>query len=155
DAGEAVREARARGGEGVDVRGLHDLVAVAAAVEAEVVGDQQDDVAPRRRVSVRRGDEREREDGPSEAHGVTPHRMVQTTYGVRRKHSMRAEGDRNFALRVTELFARLSDAGWLTSCLTDVEVTRAEPDVAEWSMRPKLSFVGGSIDTVLTIAERN
>src|SRR5262245_24785737 len=67
---------------------------------------------------------------------------------------MRAEGDRNFALGVTELFARLSDAAWLTSCLSEVEVTRAEPDVAEWSMRPKLSFVGGSIHTVLSIAER-
>ena len=67
---------------------------------------------------------------------------------------MHAEGDRDFALRVTELFARLSDAAWLAGCLEQVQVTRAEPDVAACSMKPSLSFVAGTIDTTLTIAER-
>jgi carbon monoxide dehydrogenase subunit G len=68
---------------------------------------------------------------------------------------MHAEGDRDFALQTTELFARLSDAAWLVGCLTEVQVLRAEPDVAEWSMRPSLSFVAGTIDSRLTIAERS
>ena len=45
---EGVGEARAVGGEGVEVRGLDDRVAVAAeGVEAMVVGDDHDDVGPR------------------------------------------------------------------------------------------------------------
>lgn len=67
---------------------------------------------------------------------------------------MQAAGDRDFALRMPELFARLSDAAWLAGCLTEVEVTRAEPDVAAWSMKPKLAFIAGTIDTTLTITER-
>src|SRR5207248_6651771 len=59
-----------------------------------------------------------------------------------------------FALRAPELFARLSDAAWLVGCLTEVHVIRAEVDVAAWSMRPALSFVAGTIDTTLTIAQR-
>ena len=66
---------------------------------------------------------------------------------------MQAQGDRDFALRTDELFAHLSDAAWLAACLTEVEVTRAEPDVAGWSMKPKLSFIAGSIDTSRTPAE--
>ncbi len=67
---------------------------------------------------------------------------------------MHAQGDRDFALRASELFARLSDAAWLAGCLTEVHVVRAGPDVAEWSMRPTLSFVAGTIETTLTITER-
>jgi len=67
---------------------------------------------------------------------------------------MKADGDRDFALPPEELFARLSNAAFLAGCLKDVEVVRASADEAEWKMRPKLAFMSGSIESVLTITGR-
>jgi carbon monoxide dehydrogenase subunit G len=67
---------------------------------------------------------------------------------------MHLEGDKDFSLAAGELFARLSDAKFLAHCLKNVEIVRAEADVAEWKLRPALSFVAGTLDIALTIAER-
>jgi carbon monoxide dehydrogenase subunit G len=67
---------------------------------------------------------------------------------------MQAAGDRDFALPMNDLFARLSDAAWLAGCLAEVQITQATADVAAWNLRPKLAFVAGTIDTTLTVTER-
>jgi carbon monoxide dehydrogenase subunit G len=63
-------------------------------------------------------------------------------------------GERRFRLPPSELFARLSNAQWLVSTLTQVQVLRASPDEAAWSMRPALAFMSGSIENTVTIIER-
>ncbi len=67
---------------------------------------------------------------------------------------MQTHGDRNFRLPPDALFARLGDARWLVSTLTNVHVQRADTDEAVWSMRPALSFLSGSIENTLSIVER-
>jgi carbon monoxide dehydrogenase subunit G len=68
---------------------------------------------------------------------------------------MQDQGERHFRLPPKELFKRLSDAQWLVSTLTQVQVVRASNDEAVWSMRPALAFMSGSIENTLTISERN
>lgn len=67
---------------------------------------------------------------------------------------MQTHGDRNFRLPPHELFARLRDARWLASTLSNVQILRADVDEAAWSMRPALSFLSGSIENTLSIVER-
>lgn len=64
------------------------------------------------------------------------------------------EGDEAFAVPPADLYARLSDAGFLAGCLPDAEVTAAAPDRAVWKMKPKLAFISGAIETTLTVANR-
>src|SRR5947209_2251125 len=67
----------------------------------------------------------------------------------------RFEGDKVFPLPVGDAAAKLSDAAWLVGCLSDVKVTEATPDRAAWKLRPKLSFVTGSLDAVIEAVERD
>ena len=55
------------------------------------------------------------------------------------------EGDKSFPLPVAEVAAKLSDAGFLANCLPDAQVTEATPDKAAWKLKPKLSFLTGSL----------
>lgn len=64
------------------------------------------------------------------------------------------EGDKHFPRPVAEVAARLSDAGFLVGCLPDASVSEATPDRAAWKLKPKLSFLTGSLDSVLTVTAR-
>lgn len=64
------------------------------------------------------------------------------------------EGDQAFPQPPAVVAARLSDAGWLVGCLDDVKVAEATPDRAAFKLKPKLSFLTGSLDTVLAVTAR-
>jgi carbon monoxide dehydrogenase subunit G len=67
---------------------------------------------------------------------------------------LRFEGDKDFALPPAPSWAKLTDARFLVQCIPGVEsVTRAEPDAAEWTLRPGVSFVRGTLDVSLRVAE--
>jgi uncharacterized protein len=63
------------------------------------------------------------------------------------------EGDRSFPLPVAEVAARLSDAGYLANCLPDMQITDAAPEKAVWKLKPKLSFMTGSLNVEMTRIE--
>lgn len=65
------------------------------------------------------------------------------------------EGDRSFALPAEEVAAKLSDAAWLVGCLQDAKVTEATPDRAAWKLKPKLSFLAGSLDAAIDVTARD
>jgi len=60
------------------------------------------------------------------------------------------EGDKSFSLPIAVAAARLSDAGYLANCLPDAQVSEAAPEKAVWKLKPKLSFVTGSLNVELT-----
>lgn len=64
------------------------------------------------------------------------------------------EGHKHFPLPVAEVAARLSDAGFLVGALPDASVSEATPDRAAWKLKPKLSFLTGSLDSVLAVTAR-
>jgi uncharacterized protein len=64
------------------------------------------------------------------------------------------DGTEHFSVPPSEAAAKLSDAGWLARALPDVEVTTAEPDRAAWKVRPKLSFLSGTLDTTAEVTAR-
>jgi carbon monoxide dehydrogenase subunit G len=67
---------------------------------------------------------------------------------------LRFEGDRNFALTPDDLFARLTDARFLVKCIPDVEsVSVQEADHAALVLRPGFSFVRGTLDLTLQLAD--
>src|SRR6516165_5187114 len=68
---------------------------------------------------------------------------------------MQFAGDREVPLPPERVWPKLSDAAFLVHCLSDVEVVRAGPDVAEWKVRPGLAFAGGTLDVTMTITERH
>jgi carbon monoxide dehydrogenase subunit G len=49
---------------------------------------------------------------------------------------------------------KLSDAGFLVNALPDATVTEATPDKAVWSLRPKLSFLTGSLHATMDVTAR-
>ena len=55
------------------------------------------------------------------------------------------EGVESFPLPVAEVAAKLSDAGFLARCIPDAQVTEATPDRSVGKIKPKLSFLTGSI----------
>ncbi len=66
----------------------------------------------------------------------------------------RFEGDRDFPYPADALFARLSDARFLVQCIPDVEsVTSQEADRATLVLRPGFSFVRGTLEVTLQIAD--
>jgi carbon monoxide dehydrogenase subunit G len=65
------------------------------------------------------------------------------------------EGVETFALPVSAVFAKLSDAGFLAGCLSGATVGLATPDKAEWRVKPKLAFLSGSLDTTATVTARD
>lgn len=65
------------------------------------------------------------------------------------------EGDRTFPLPPAEVFAKLSDASFLVSCLKNVDqVVETGPDKAVWKLRPGFSFVRGTLEVTMDITER-
>jgi len=64
------------------------------------------------------------------------------------------EGDKSFPLPVAEVAAKLSDVGFLVSCLPDAQSVEATPDHATWKLRPKLSFLTGSLHAEMTATGR-
>src|SRR5690242_7215332 len=68
---------------------------------------------------------------------------------------LRFEGDRDFPQPPAELFARLSDPGFLVRCIPDVEsVKEVAGDRAELVLRPGFAFVRGTLDVTLRVAEK-
>jgi carbon monoxide dehydrogenase subunit G len=63
------------------------------------------------------------------------------------------EGDKSFALPVAEAAAKLSDAGFLANCLPDAQISEATPEIAVWKLKPKLSFITGSLNVEMTRTE--
>lgn len=60
------------------------------------------------------------------------------------------DGEQRFGLPVAEVAARLSDAGFLAHALPDAQVSEATPERAAWKLKPKLSFLSGTLDATLT-----
>jgi carbon monoxide dehydrogenase subunit G len=64
------------------------------------------------------------------------------------------EGDQDFAMAPQAVWARLSDARFLVRCIPGAEsVSRAEPTSAACVIRPGFSFVRGTLEVTLAIAE--
>jgi carbon monoxide dehydrogenase subunit G len=64
------------------------------------------------------------------------------------------EGDKDFPQPPADLWVKLTDARFLVQCIPGVEaVTRADPDAAEWTLRPGVSFVRGTLDVSLRVVE--
>ena len=64
------------------------------------------------------------------------------------------EGDRDFPQPSADLFAKLTDARFLTTCLPDVEkVSEQEADRAVLTLRPGLAFARGSLEVTLQVVE--
>ncbi|HEY1186678.1 MAG TPA: SRPBCC family protein [Gemmata sp.] len=55
------------------------------------------------------------------------------------------EGSKHIARPVTEVAAKLSDAGFLANSVPDAQVSEATPDKATGKIHPKLSFLTGSL----------
>jgi carbon monoxide dehydrogenase subunit G len=67
----------------------------------------------------------------------------------------RFEGDRNFSLPPTALWAKLTDCRFLVGCIPDVEtVSHQEPDRATLVLRPGFAFVRGTLDLEMNVVER-
>ncbi len=67
----------------------------------------------------------------------------------------RFEGDRDFQHPPADLFAKLTDARFLATCLPDVEkVTEQEADRAALTLRPGLSFARGTLEVTLQVVEK-
>jgi carbon monoxide dehydrogenase subunit G len=72
----------------------------------------------------------------------------------REDRMLRFEGDKEFPYPAADLWARLSDAQFLVQCVPGIDtVKRAEPGTAVWTLRPGLSFVRGTMEVTLTVAE--
>jgi carbon monoxide dehydrogenase subunit G len=64
------------------------------------------------------------------------------------------EGDKQFSQTPQDLWAQLSDARFLVQCIPDVQtVSRAEPGVADFVLRPGFSFARGNLDTSLRVED--
>jgi carbon monoxide dehydrogenase subunit G len=64
------------------------------------------------------------------------------------------DGDRDFALPPAALWVKLSDARFLVTCIPDVEsVARADPAEAVCTIRPGFSFVRGTLELTVHVAE--
>ncbi len=65
------------------------------------------------------------------------------------------EGDRDLAKSPSELYALLSDARFLVQCIPNGQPAgEADRDRAVCKVKPKLSFVTGSLEVTVQIAER-
>lgn len=67
---------------------------------------------------------------------------------------LRFEGNREFAQRAEELFAKLTDARFLVTCVPDVEtISEVQADHASVVVRPGLSFVRGTLQLDARVTE--
>ncbi len=65
------------------------------------------------------------------------------------------EGVRSLTLPPAEVFANLSDASFLVSCLKDVEqIVEQSADRAVWKLQPNFSFVRAKLDITMEIVRR-
>jgi len=65
------------------------------------------------------------------------------------------QGDRDFPLPPAEVWAKLSDPRFLVQCVPDVEkVHEADERHARWTLRPGFSFVRGTIDIDMQVADK-
>jgi carbon monoxide dehydrogenase subunit G len=64
------------------------------------------------------------------------------------------DGVESYPVPLTVLYPKLSDAGFLANSLPDATVAEATPDKAEWKLKPKLSFLTGSLATALSVTGR-
>jgi carbon monoxide dehydrogenase subunit G len=64
------------------------------------------------------------------------------------------EGVQSFALPLAEVAAKLSDAGFLAHCVPDAQVFVATADRAEGKVKPKLSFLTGSLTLTAEVTAR-
>lgn len=65
------------------------------------------------------------------------------------------EGVESFPLPVAEVAAGLSDAGFLARAVPDVQVTEATPDRSVGKIKPKLSFLTGSLTLTADVTARD
>src|SRR5687768_10500610 len=68
---------------------------------------------------------------------------------------IRFEGVESFPVSPADVFAKLSDAGWLARALPEAEVTQTAPDRAAWKVRPKFAFMAGNLDTTAEVLGRS
>jgi carbon monoxide dehydrogenase subunit G len=66
----------------------------------------------------------------------------------------RFEGVESFGVPLANLFAKLTDAAFLVKAMPDAEVIESSADCAAWKLKPRLSFMSGTLETTLTVAER-
>lgn len=65
-------------------------------------------------------------------------------------------GERTLAYPIDKVSARLNDASWLASSLTNaVQVQLQGPDRASWKVRPSVSFISGLIESTISVIERD
>ena len=64
------------------------------------------------------------------------------------------EGDKDFPQPLADVWSRLSDARFLVQCIPELEaVSKSEPDTAVGTLRPGFSFVRGTLELTLLVAE--
>jgi carbon monoxide dehydrogenase subunit G len=64
------------------------------------------------------------------------------------------EGDKDLKAQVSDVFAKLSDAGFLVQCIPGVvSVAQAEVERAVCVIRPGFSFVRGTLEITLLVTE--
>src|SRR5438105_1076106 len=67
---------------------------------------------------------------------------------------IRFDGNRTFTLPPADVFAKLTDARFLVTCIPDVEtLNKVEANEASLVLRPGLSFMRGTLNLTLQIAE--
>jgi uncharacterized protein len=67
---------------------------------------------------------------------------------------VRFEGEKDFPVTPADLWAKLTDARFLTQCIPDVEsVTEQQGDRAVLVLRPGFSFVRGTLDVTLRVID--
>lgn len=67
---------------------------------------------------------------------------------------LRFEGDRDFTSDQADVFAKLTDARFLVTCIPDVEsLVQVESNHATLVLRPGLSFMRGTLEVTLQVAE--
>src|SRR4029077_20364403 len=64
------------------------------------------------------------------------------------------EGDKDFSQAPAELYAKLSDPRFVVDCVPDVEsVARAEPEIVVCILRPGFTFVRGTLELTIRVAD--
>ncbi|AMV23570.1 Carbon monoxide dehydrogenase subunit G (CoxG) [Gemmata sp. SH-PL17] len=65
------------------------------------------------------------------------------------------EGNQAIPLPPAEVAAKLSDAGFLANCVPDAQVSEATADHSVGKIKPKLSFLTGSLTLDATVTARD
>ncbi len=68
----------------------------------------------------------------------------------------RFDGERSFAMRLDDVWPKLSDAAFLARCVPEAAL-KGEPehDRAQYTVRPGFSFARGTLDVTMEILERH